>query len=113
MPNFALIPGPNRAVSVTGYQPKGGLIRARGKLVLHSGPTIELTLPCPLDDPRTFNVAFPSTPYVLRQRVAFHGMLLSSKQCRALEKLTYQFVAYIVQEHGWSKPWQVIKPTVR
>ena len=43
MPNFKLH-APPYVISITGYEPKGGIIRSGRHLKRHDGPTMELTL---------------------------------------------------------------------
>ena len=105
MPNFTLA-APPYVISITGYEPKGGFIRSGRHLKPHDGPTMELTLTFPLDDARCFNVPFPIENLPLRKRVAFHGGLLASAEGKALKKLIEQFAAYVINNHGWSKPYR-------
>ena len=105
MPNFKLHAHPY-VISITGYEPKGGIIRSGRHLKRHDGPTMELTLTFPLDDARCFNVPFPIENLPLRKRVAFHGGLLASAEGKALKELIMQFAAYVINNHGWSKPYR-------
>ena len=43
MPNFTLA-APPYVISITGYEPKGAIIRSGRHLKRHDGPTMELTL---------------------------------------------------------------------
>ena len=105
MPNFKLHAHPY-VISITGYEPKGGIIRSGRHLKRHDGPTMELTLTFPLDDARCFNVPFPIENLPLRKRVACHGGLLASAEGKALKKLIEQFAVYVINNHGWSKPYR-------
>ena len=87
MPNFTLA-APPCVISITGYEPKGGIIRSGRHLKRHDGPTMELTLTFPLDDARCFNVPFPIENLPLRKRVAFHGGLLPQPKARISKSLS-------------------------
>ena len=104
MPNFKLQTGAC-AISITGYEPKGGIIRSGRHLKRHDGPTMELTL-ASHDALEVFNGPFPIENLPLRKRVACHGGLLASAEGKALKKLIEQFAAYVIDNHGWSKPYR-------
>jgi hypothetical protein len=105
MPNFTLA-APPYVIAITGYQPKGGIIRNGRHFKPHGGPTIELTFTSPHDALEVFNVPFPIENLPLRKRVAFHGGLLASAEGKALKELIMQFAAYVINNHGWSKPYR-------
>jgi hypothetical protein len=103
MPSFKL-KTTSTTISITGYQPQHGKIRDRRGLKLHEGPTIELTITFPVDDPRCFNVPYPLRPKALGTRLAFFGALLTTAEGKALEALISNFMVYVIDNHGFTHP---------
>ena len=104
MTTFKMTAGPC-TVTLTGFahnQPVWSGPRRK----IYEGPTVELTLTFPHDDPGTFNVPFPCGRQKLKTLVASHGGILSTKEYTALEKLILAFAKHIVDNHGWYKPYR-------
>ncbi len=93
-------------ISITGYIPRGGLVRDRYGVKPHDGPTMELTITAPHDDTEVINVPYPLGAQALRKRLAFYGALLLPAEGRALEYLILKFANYVINNHGWSRPYQ-------
>lgn len=97
-------------IAITGYQPKGGRIRSGRNIKHHDGPTVGLTVTFPHEDVRCFNVPVPIDNLPLRKKVAFDACLLLPAEVRALKKLIEQFAVYVVNNHGWSRPYRPNPP---
>lgn len=89
---FSLVLGPNK-ISVLAFDPKG--------------PAIELMITSPHDDPRRLQVPVAASIYILRRRLAFHGALTTTAEGRKVRDMLYDFCRYIVDNHGWSKPYRL------
>jgi hypothetical protein len=105
MPNFTLA-APPYVISITGYEPEGGIARSGRHPKGRDGPTIELTITFPHDAARCFNIPFPIETSALRQRVAARGGILSSAEGKALKQLVMEFAVYVIDNHGWYKPYR-------
>ena len=104
MTTFKMTAGPC-TVTLTGFahnQPVWSGPRRK----IYEGPTVELTLTFPHDDPGTFNVPFTCVRQKLKTLVASHGGILSTKEDTALEELILAFAKYIVDNHSWYKPYR-------
>lgn len=98
---------PPCTITIKGFDPSGAIIRHRRRLQPHNGPTVALTVAYPLDDPKTFNIPVGLQGLALRKKVASYGALLTHAQGRELTDLIYQFAEYVVNNHGFSKPYRV------
>jgi hypothetical protein len=79
---------------------------SRGKLKVHKGPTIELTIASPRDPPRRFNVPFPVTRGMLRNLVAQHGCILWPDDLKKLHVSVEDFAEYVSDNHRWLQPYR-------
>ena len=92
-------------VTITGFA-RNQLVWSGPRRKIYEGPTVELTLTFPHDDPRPFNVPFPCGRQKLKTLVASHGGILTTKEYTALEELILAFAKHIVDNHGWFKPYR-------
>ena len=104
MPNFSFLVG-SFTITITGFL-RDGLIRRKGGFKQYTGPTIELTVTLPHNDPAVFNVPFPVTAYILGKLIAFHGPLLRPAEVRAVLKLVDEFAMYVSHNHSWYHPYR-------
>lgn len=79
---------------------------SRGKLKVHNGPTIELTIALPHDPARRFNVPFPVTRGMLRKLVAQHGGILWPDELKKLHVSIEDFAEYVANNHSWFRPYR-------
>lgn len=93
-------------IAITGYLPRNGVIRKRGKDIAYNGPTIEFTATFPHDRPRTFNIPYPIQSQGLRNRMAAHSVFLDTTRGRMVLLMIERFARHVVEHHGWSKPYR-------
>ena len=78
----------------------------RRQLQIHKGPTIEITIAFPLDPIRRFNVPYPVSRDMLRKLIAREGGILWPKQLKLLHDRIEEFAKYVVDNHGWYRPYR-------